>query len=388
MIRVEDHNTTPPITLTYILGSNAIDFPSAYKLIKSLLTHPSCTHRRTPETWPCSACETAFTSLYWPCAAILLDYFADFYQTDGSAMQAVWFHLLDIWQECAAYLPYDAVLDDVAESTNQVVWGAETARAFEVDVRDTVELFEVALWGRRKGVPVVGDSVIYDPRGEAYCAVGEYETGPWISGVKPWQQFLGAGGQGVAAPSLPEEAEGAAGVRERRYVPMPAIGIVKTQTERARALATKLFFIQDPDGVAWELDTFDQHSLHFPVSKDESHTYTSPLTGQQVSYSLSNGAPPVIRYPGLGDPGMLVQTPDWNLLDECVGNCKGTPVYVPQSKEDEDEEEEMEDGESVEDEVVFDVWSVVETAVGGREGEKKGEGVEEMFEEWCGLDQF
>jgi hypothetical protein len=396
LIRVEDHTTTPAITLVYISGNNAIHFPTAYTQIKSLLKPPSCTHRRSEDTWPCPACETAFTTPYWTCAATLLDYCADFYATDSAAMQAVWFHLLDIWQETAHHLPYEAVLEDGAES-EQPVWGAEAACAFEKDVRDTVELFDITICGRRKDGQM-GDSVIYDPRGEAYCPVGEYETGPWISGVKPWAQFLGAGGPGVVAPSLPPE--GQVGADTRRYVPMPAIATIKTHTERARTLAERLFETEDPDNLTQALDSFDQHSLHFPSSTEDSHTYTSDLTGQTISYSLSNGAPPIIRYPGLGDVNMLVQNPDWNLLDECVGNIKGTPVYIAQSGEeedddDDDEEEEDEDDEeqSEDDDVVFDIWTVVETSNGGQEqgeGEpqRKVECFEDMFEEWCGLDEM
>jgi hypothetical protein len=388
ILRVEDHTTTPFITLHYTLGENDIDFPTVYKQIKSLLTHPSCTHRRTENTWPCSTCEYAFTTLYWSCATTLLDYFADFYATDSAVMQSVWFHLLDVWQECATHLPYDAVLDSLAEkqTLRGQIWGADSARKFEKDVRDTVELFEVTIWGKRAraGLVVeVGESVIYDPRGEAWCPVGEYETGPWVSGIKPWAQYLDAGGPGVAAP-LPKGGG--------RFIPMPAIGIISTHTARARELATKLFSTQDPDNLTESLNTFEQHTITFPSSKGESATYTSPLSGQVLTYTLSNGAPPIIRKAGLGDPSMLVKHPDWNLLDECVGNCKGTGAYAPQSGEEDSEQEgeddDMDDeSEDSEDEVVFDMWTVVETDGEGG-GKKKPEGLGEMFEEWCGLDEF
>jgi hypothetical protein len=401
LILISDHTSPPAITLLYLSGTNNISFPSVYKSVKSLLTHPTCTHRRSKDTWPCPTCETAFTTAYWSCAATLLDYFADFFAKDTSVMQAVWFHLLDIWQECATHLPYEAVLEDVAENKGGPVWGADVARIFEKDVRDTVEIFEITIWGRRKYAAFaveVGESAIYDPRGEAYCPVGEYETGPWVSGVKPWGQYLGGGGMGVAASEPDQTSDADAGGEGEgkavRFMPMPGIGIIQTHTERARTLATKLFSTQDPDNLTESLNGFDQHTIHVPVSKDDTATHTSPLSGQVLKYTLLNGAPPIMRYPGLGDPSMLVQNPDWNLLDECVASCKGTRAYAPQSGEEDEEEEEveededdMEGSESSEDEVVFDVWTVVETG-GSEGGEKKVGRLDDMFDEWCGLDEF
>jgi hypothetical protein len=203
---------------------------------------------------------------------------------------------------------------------------------------------------------------------------------------------------GVAASEPDQTSDADAGGEGEgkavRFMPMPGIGIIQTHTERARTLATKLFSTQDPDNLTESLNGFDQHTIHVPVSKDDTATHTSPLSGQVLKYTLLNGAPPIMRYPGLGDPSMLVQNPDWNLLDECVASCKGTRAYAPQSGEEDEEEEEveededdMEGSESSEDEVVFDVWTVVETG-GSEGGEKKVGRLDDMFDEWCGLDEF
>ncbi|KAL1796946.1 hypothetical protein ACET3X_005486 [Alternaria dauci] len=396
VIFITDHTTVPPTATQYICGTNDIVFPTAYTQIKSLLSHPACPHRHNPSVWPCNTCESAFTTKYWSCAAILLDYFADFYASDTPLMQSIWFYLLDIWQESAARLPYEAVLegDDVAGGLGAAVRGAEYAKAFEKSVRDTVSLFEVTIWGRREST---GDQVLYDPRGEAWCPAGEYETGPWVSGVKPWAQFLGAGGVGVAPPfcgavdGAEEEGESGAGevLKQRRttttrYVPLPAIGLVKSHTERARKLAIQLFNKQDQDLYTTSLAEFDAHTLPMPASRNESHSYVSKMTGLETSYTLSNGAPPVMRYEGLGDAQMELRgVQDWNLLDECVASCRGVKAYVPVSGGSGDDD--MENGDEEDEEGVFDLWTLVEkrTAVEGSKALDLGD----MFDTWCGVDE-
>ena len=439
-----------PTTPTYRLASSnsrsaphTIDFQHAYTLTKSLLRHPSCLHRRNASTWPCLACETSFTSKYWTCAAYLLDYFADFYAEDSALIQAVWFYLLDVWQESANWLPFDAVLEDVdarrsaiaamaaeeedeeeniepemgtsmetdmdtgtylrlsagsgsAANGVELVWGAEKARFFERDVRDTIGLFETVIWGRR-ATPEMRDQVLYDPRGEAWCPAGEYDTGPWISGVKPWCQFLGEGGPGVAEPVFaslaPGESYEASKADEKtkttqRYIPHPAIALLKSHTARARTLAHSLFTSLDPENLASSLADFDSHCVSFPTPGKPSHTYVSVVTSQHTSYTLSNGAPPILRSPGYGDPGMGVRNPDWNLVDECLAVCKGVPAYEGVNgaggQDDDDEEDESDD--EVED--VFDLWTVVEKRRGdaGSEGVKKLD-LGEMFDTWCGVDE-
>jgi hypothetical protein len=339
---------------------------------------------------------------------MLVDYFADFHPIDTPLMQSIWFYLLDIWQESALYLPYEEVLEEAqaAGAVEVAVRGANRARAFEKSVRDTISLLEVTIWGRRVST---GDQVIYDPRGEAWCPVGEYETGPWVSGVKPWAQFLGNGGVGVVSPfcgggggggvvvvavdvaaaAVAKDKDNGSGLLKKkittRYIPLPAIGLIKSHTQRAYTLATQLFNKQDDaDLLTTSLADLDAHTLPMPSSCNESQSYTSRITGLETRYTLSNGAPPVMRYAGLGDPQMVLKgVTDWNLLDECVASCKGVEAYVPVSGGDESGEEE---GEEDDEENVFDLWTVVERRTVEEEGKVLDLG--DMFETWCGVDEF
>jgi len=400
IILVTDHSTTPPIATRYTLGRNDIDFSIAYRRIKSLLTHPQCPHR--PQyLWPCDACESAFTAKYWTCAATLLDYFADFHPIDTPLMQSIWFYLLDIWQESAHILPYETVLDETIEHSAALI-GVARARDFEKAVRDTITLFEVTIWGRRTEADS-WDQVIYDPRGEAMCPVGEYDTGPWASGVKPWNQFLGEGGMGVAAPwsaaaSTPTSQEpgngegdgGRNGGEEKtttRYIPHPAIALIEGHTARSRLLANSFYAKQKltPPQYNAALAEYEAHTVVLPSKRGEPQTYTSRFTGRETTYTLSNGAPPIMRYEGLGDPQLELAVPDgdWNLMDECVASCRGVTAYVGVSGGDEDEEDE--DMVDSEDELVpFDLWTVVEKGIGGggRGDVLDSGGTGGMFETW------
>ncbi|OAG25764.1 hypothetical protein CC77DRAFT_903435, partial [Alternaria alternata] len=397
VIFITDHTTLPPTATRYICGNNDIVFPTAYTQIKSLLSHPACPHRDRSYSWSCHSCESTFTTKYWSCAAILLDYFADFYPDDTPLMQSIWFHLLDIWQENASRLPYEAVLEaaEAAAAIGAELPGANHARAFEKSVRDTISLFEVTIWGRREST---GDQVIYDPRGEAWCPVGEYETGPWVSGLKPWAQFLGDGGVGVAPPSngrvdvTNEEEDNGNGTRgvskqrtTTRYIPLPALGLIQSHTERARDLAVQIFNKQDPDVLTPSLTEFDAHDLPMPVSRNESHSYISKITGLETSYTLSNGAPPVMRYEGLGDPQMVLKgVTDWSLLDECVASCRGVDAYVPFSGGSWNDD--MEDGDEEDQEDGFDMWTLIER--GTSEEGSKALDLRDMFDTWCGVDEI
>ncbi|KAI4713198.1 hypothetical protein J4E89_002177 [Alternaria sp. Ai002NY15] len=400
IILVTDYSTTPPTATRYTFVRNDIDFPIAYRRIKSLLTHPPCPHH--PQyLWPCDACEFAFTTKYWKCAATLLDYFADFHPIDTPLMQSIWFYLLDIWQESAHILPYETVLDETIEHSAALI-GVARARDFEKAVRDTITLFEVTIWGRRTEADS-WDQVIYDPRGEAMCPVGEYDTGPWASGVKPWNQFLGEGGMGVAAPwsaaastsTSQDNANGdgdggSNGGQERtttRYIPHPAIALIEGHTARSRLLANSFYTKQKltPPQYNAALADYEAHTVVLPSKRNQPHTYTSRFTGRETTYTLSNGAPPIMRYEGLGDPQLELAVPDgdWNLMDECVASCRGVTAYVGVSGGDEDgEDEDMMDSE---DELVpFDLWTVVEKGVGGG---GRGEvldlgGTGGMFETW------
>lgn len=438
-----------------------ISFSQTYKRIKSLSRCRPCCHGFTLSIWPCLPCETAFTTKYWACAALLLDYYADFYVKDTALMQSLWFHLFDVWQESAAWLPTKAILEELdyqkamgssprgylppRKLDPELGPASEKSKAFKKDIRETVELIEVVLWGRKasdKKVVLGGGSphttqetVLYDPHGEASCPLGEYETGPWVSGVKPWAQFLGNGGPGVAPPFLPptslspspsasppsvavtdfepedpvvEDVKGEAQpppttTTVTRYIPHPAIGLLDTHAARARALATKHYTLLSlpQDELTSALDTFARHNPVFPTPRARSHTYTSPLLTatpsscphphpRTITYTLGNGTPPILRYATgrWADGDSRVKEPDWNLLDECVAWCKGESAYEAVGVSDDEEDEDGGESEGGRGEDVFDMWTVVET-IGEGEGKKKASLVlGKMFDTWCGVGEF
>ena len=398
-ILISDWTNTPPTATHYIHGSNTLDLRSTYTLIKSLLTYPACHHRRSETTWPCTPCATAFQDLYWTCASHLLDYFADFLAHDTPLMQSIWFHLLDIWQESAAYLPFADVLEEARAVSPRRIWGHADAERFSAALQETITLVSATIYGAaRVNKEKIGEAIVHDPRGIKQTPVGAYETGPWISGLKPWQQFLCAGSPGVAARTLPCDGEGkdgqgkeeGKGVREglknERHIPSPALAILSKHTLRARRLAEKhhLSFDPSPSSLLGHLSTFDAYSVPFPTEKHQKEIYTSPLTGRTYTYTLYNGAPPVVRWPAEADPENTVKAPDLNMLDECVGIHKGWEGYEGFSGDGEaGDDYELEEG-------TFDMWVVRET---GRAGGGGGGGMdaalmagfEDMFEEWyCG----
>jgi hypothetical protein len=164
---------------------------------------------------------------------------------------------------------------------------------------------------------------------------------------------------------------------------MGAIAIMKTHTERARRLAAKL-----KPGDTGFLHSFDQHSLKFPTTSSPTHTYHSRLTDKRVTYRLTNGAPPVQRYAGIGDPDMVGSDPDFNLLDDCVGLCKGQEVYEPISGEGGDDDEEAQSVSAEEVGTAFDVWSVCETKADGHGKSALAEGWQEKLNEWIKENEY
>ncbi|KAJ4373923.1 hypothetical protein N0V83_002662 [Neocucurbitaria cava] len=452
VIRIEDHTSQPPVTLEYHLGDNKLDFHTVYNQIKSLLWYRKCRRYPNDNDWPCDKCELAFYKFFWSCAAYLFDYFADFYVSDTPLMQSVWYYLLDIWQEGAAWLPYAAILEPPPNIYN--LEKKTRAISFVNDVVETLRLLQMVMFGMRgKGIP--RDSIIQEPSGEKLSPVGEYETGPWISGLKPWQQYLCEGSPGVAPPrhslllpnpnpsldidktkdkSTADQQQPTASPGRIRHIPLPAIAIIHRHTSHARSLASSLFTAQDADTAADNVHAFDQRALKFPTTLDpmqpaRSYTYTSPMTGQTVTYELTNGAPLIHRHTGLGDPTMELSIGGtWTLADECAAVCRGIEAYVVrgggryggqqqqqgggqgsgQGQGGDDNgndngdglnEQEMEGRELG----VFDMWSVLESpAVTGDEEEEEGEGggagagaggrkavMEswgEMFDEWYGDD--
>jgi hypothetical protein len=371
IILVHDHTHTPVITILYINGDNELDFESVYKSIKALLKHPACSHRSSENHWPCLTCSKAFSIKYWEGACRLLDYFADFVAHDNARMSSLWFYLLDIWQETHVWFPCNAV--STSPNTDLANVAASTAaRSFQSDYQATLELMNTVMFGS-EGNKLPRESLVHTPSGEMTGTAGVHNTGPWTSGLKPWEQFLYRGSPGVAGIKQDE------GKDPVRYVPMAAIAIVKTHTERARGLATHL----NPDPEF--LKSFVQNSLQFPHSgKDQAHTYTS-LQGVTTSYHLVNGAPPVIRYPGYSDPNQLSAKPTFTLLDELVGMCKGVKAYErvsgrvqePSAGDDDDDDGDNGVGNSsneIEDIEAFDMWAVSQDLRNGGEEHLMAEG--------------
>jgi hypothetical protein len=381
IILVTDFTSSPLITTHYHLGTNVLDFQPIYTLTKSLLTHAPCPHSAL---WPCPSCTRTFLSKYWTVAAHLLDYFADFAHADSALMLSLWFHLLDTWQETASYFPCAEVLgtQDVAPDAVQRF---TAARWFLEEVRGTMGLVDMLIYGwmgtdkQRMGRET--EQVVHVPSGDVRSLAGEYNTGPYLSGLRTWNQWLATASPGVALDALhtphalraPTDKEN--GIHEEgitRHVPQAGLALIRTHTIRARNIAARM----NTDDKEYLLD-LDANALSFPTkpSAAQQHTYTSAITGRTVTYQLVNGAPPVVRYPGYGDPSMLCSRQDFGLLDECVGMCRGVEAYVPVSGEGGEDDSEEEEGEYVEE--AFDVWSVYETKEG-----KVGEGWREMFDTW------
>ncbi|KAH7079264.1 hypothetical protein BKA63DRAFT_601453 [Paraphoma chrysanthemicola] len=386
VILVSDHTQSPVITTHYLHLNNALTFQTIYTSMKSLLTQPPCSHNPS-SIWPCAACESAFQSTYWTAAATLLDYLADFLHHDTPLMQSIWFHLLDIWQESRLYLPLSEILSRprVGPAAIEI---SNKARLFLEDWRGVRDLMDAVIHGVRPETPglSVREPILHFPTGDMRSFAGLYNTGPWVSGMGGWRQWLGEGSvgvvvsppnQGVEMPKNEEEGvkEGdtiGKGAKETvRHVPMPAIAIIKAHTDRARKIATRIY----PDDQEF-LSAFDRNSLKFLKSTDQTHTYTA-MDGRTKRYQLSNGAPPVSRHYGYADPDMLAARPGFNLLDECVALCRGIEAYEPVSGLDQDAEESDE-------EEPFDVWTVWE---GERDDDKREgeivEGWDDMFDDWA-----
>ncbi|KAL6712628.1 hypothetical protein ACN47E_000505 [Coniothyrium glycines] len=405
--RLITSSALPPLTTSYHLDHNTLHLPSLYHSLKPLLIHPLCLHRRDTCTWPCISCSTIFLDLFWQAAASLLDYFADFHALDTPHMHSVWFHILDMWQESATWLPVRAVLDTGEALAPREVWGYADAMQFQRDIQDTVKLVEAAIHGVEyaKHTERWSSGIVHHPTGVKDSPVGEYryETGPWVSGLTAWEQWLGEGSPGAAprdtrrapAKDTAEDTETRVhGETEKdkdkqtrtRCLPMPLIALLATHTHRARALAHRFYTATDPSAAPEQLRVFDAASLRFPRAPGEHVSLASELSGQVYSYAVVNGAPPVARCEGFVDPEMRAEKPGSNLLDECVGMCRGFEAYVPVTG-GAGAQDDGEDGSSEEDEEEgFDMW-VLREGVGQGVGWRMG-GFGDMFDEWVGDEEF
>ena len=368
-MRIDDSNST--LTLYYTHGNNHLDLKAIYANMQTLYRdHPGRarfdldTHKLTP-------CSDEFLETFWSIAASLLDYFADFYATDTALMQSIWFHILDQWQSISPLHIYRGDFE---------FRFSHTAERFEKDYKDTIDLLHRLITSKHRTQPfqkLPPDhtvDIIHDPTGHVEGLAGHYETGPFISGLKPWQQFLYAGAPGFQ-PAPPDEL--VAHTTDTKdgtacYIPQPALALIAAHTSRARLLSAR---VAQEEG--WDLPetlaAFDAHALAFPSTLTASHTYPALINpGKTLTYQLVQGAPPIRRHEGLTDPSMMIENPDLVLLDEAVGSCKGRDAYVPMT------------GPVGSEGVGFDVWRV-ERGADGWLDEKEGAGVEgmgELFDEW------
>ncbi|KAH7405804.1 hypothetical protein DE146DRAFT_744107 [Phaeosphaeria sp. MPI-PUGE-AT-0046c] len=352
IILVTDLTQNPVITTNYHNGNNILDFQAIYKSIKSLKTHPPCSHSTTLEQWPCQPCSKTFLDKYWAGIASFLDYVADFHSHDSGLMSSLWFYLFDIWQESRTWLPCETYMS-AAPSTPEIESVSAIARKFMSDYDAALDLVDTVLHRKdEKARP--REQVVHPPNGEKKWFGRRWNTGPFVSGLKPWEQFLSAGSPGVAGfAGLEETLKGKGKEKGQvRYIPQAAIAIMQTHTQRARKMAAKL---SEETGDTEFLARFDKHSLVFPTKTEQQHEYRS-LHGLKTTYSLVNGAPPVERYRGYVDPDMACSKTNFTMLDECVALCRGARAYEPVSgNSGEGEEEGDGNGDGLEP---FDMWIV------------------------------
>jgi hypothetical protein len=380
IIHVQDTDgAAAGLTLRYVHGDNELDLKAVYTTVSSLHDHPG--RERLDHRGTAIGCSDAFLDSFWSVAASLLDYFADFYGTDTALMHSVWFHILDEWQRaCPAPVP---ILDTpLYRNRNPTAFYME-------DYKATLHLIKRLINSEiRSQHTNPRDPIIHNPSGTVQGLGGAYETGPFISGLKPWQQFLysGAPGYKPASPNITPAAasEGpptnlAAANKDplTRYIPQSGIALIQTYTARGRKLLDKLKEKENGDSAA-ALAAFDALTVSPPSALH--HTLTRPSLTQAdktLSYQLVQGAPPVKRHEGLTDPGMLIDKPDFMLLDEAVGLLKGREAYVPMT------------GPVAQEGVGFDLWAVKEkNGQGLRSGavdERKralAAAMEDIFDDW------
>jgi hypothetical protein len=201
------------------------------------------------------------------------------------------------------------------------------------------------------------DDIIHPPDGDVMVLTGDYNTGPWQSGLTPWEQFLHIDSQGVDGfEDLEKKAEG--GVV--RYLPMGAIGIIKTHTDRLREIARKIS--PDPEF----LHRFEKSCLVFPQNANDPPASYRTSDGKEMVYKLVNGAPPIVRSGGYPDTEMEYPDETPTMLDDAVGLLRGIKAYKPLSGDprDDEDDEDAEDDENDEDDVypddAFDMWAIYE----------------------------
>jgi hypothetical protein len=164
---------------------------------------------------------------FWECVANLIDYFADFYASDTGAMQSLWAHLLDVLQE-AAELPHHFWELHYPKCSHSQVF----AQFYEQSL-DIIQTLINDKKLRSSGATVYpNDSLASSIEG----CLGGFRTG-----LASWQQFLYAGGPGfnVRERRFSKSAKEPKGFDVQQYIPQGGLAILKTHTERARALVVK-----------------------------------------------------------------------------------------------------------------------------------------------------
>ncbi|USP82540.1 hypothetical protein yc1106_09814 [Curvularia clavata] len=417
MVIISDCNSAPEISVSYqSFGNprwqheNIIHLSTTYKHIKSLLTYPRCTHPSFKHSllvaWPCESCVSTFAPKFWDAAKLFLDYFADFFAKDTEAMHAVWFHMVDLWQESAHWYGYrelDKILEEGGNQKNHWMHdvrhifkhASDKMDAFLSTFKDILELIQQVTWGLRGtvGSHDTQDVELYDPMGEQLSPLQiVYQMGPWISGVKPWAQFLFNGGPGVIPPEpRPPLETGKAKLAEgeeiisKHYLPLGAIGVLFVHTQRDRELYDAHYRSIDEENIVEHHHIFDRYSAVFPRPNAPTHSFMSPVleskdepSPRRITYTLGNGTPPIVRHPTdrYADEEMQAIHPDMNLVDEAVAMCLAIDSYEPHGVVNEGPEEDLDDNDTSR---VFDMWTVIETR-GGEESQEKGRvGMKEVF---------
>lgn len=367
------------LTTLYLKDSNQLLPLKSYHLITRLRVHGRCTHRRaeTILEWPCDFCEGIFFDKFWQACADLLDYFADFYAHDTPQMRSMWFSLVDAWLESAAYVP---VIENPEEMTpgldvtqECLDKAAEFATHFSEAKALLVQLITPAISSRRN---VPSEPILHDPHGNILLEAGIHgNTGPWISGLKGWQQYLNSGSPGSA---IRNDMVRDANYKAKRYnsdaeemmrqVPQPGLALLQTHGERILARAEK-------SGIDVPLEA-PMFSREEPGEEVGQHAVYS----KGIHIRAVNGMPPIMRQSGWLELEEEEPEPGFGQLDDALGRYTGADRYDPASyenDEDEEEDDESDDGWAK----AFDLMVAQHMYV--REGTRfvpKSE--EDMFAEW------
>jgi len=161
--------------------------------------------------------------------ANLLDYFADFLTNDTTAMQNVWFHLLDVLQE-AADLPHAFSQPQSPSCTH----AQEFTQFYEQSIEIINTIITTKILRAAGALAHLNDSL---------ASVGGGRLGAFKAGLTPWQQFLYLGSPGFDVPAkervYSKSGNAPTTTDLELFVPSGALAIIQTHTERARALVAK-----------------------------------------------------------------------------------------------------------------------------------------------------